>query len=133
MAEIGLRTKMLVRDVMSSPVAYLSSDESLESCMLYMAAKKIERILIVENNDLSKPLGIISTNDILKFAPGLLRIKRERLLIENIEENINSRNFRGFCDDCGNFSVNLAISNGYTLCPECTKHISDEEPSEEIM
>ncbi|MHA1971638.1 MAG: CBS domain-containing protein [Candidatus Hodarchaeales archaeon] len=121
---------VLVDDVMSSPVAYVSADDTLETCMLYMAKKNIERILVVEDNDLSKPLGIISTNDILKFAPGLLRIQRERLLIENTSGETETITFKGFCDDCGNYSELLRIKNGYTLCPQC---INPEEPDENIL
>ncbi|MHA1329941.1 MAG: CBS domain-containing protein [Candidatus Hodarchaeales archaeon] len=124
---------VLVDDVMTSPIAYVSADETLETCMLYMAKKNIERILVVEDNDLSKPLGIISTNDILKFAPGLLRIQRERLLIENVSGAPDTISFKGFCDDCGNYSEQLKIKNGYTLCPECSNPIIDEEPDEKIL
>ncbi|MHA2223600.1 MAG: CBS domain-containing protein [Candidatus Hodarchaeales archaeon] len=118
---------VIVDDVMSKPVSYVSVDESLENTMLIMGKENIERILVVEDNDIRKPLGIISTNDILKFAPGLLRIHRERLLIDTItEENSNDNNrafikFEGFCDDCGNYSEALKSANGYTLCPVCTE------------
>ena len=78
---------ILVEDAMSTPVVYVSADETLENTMLLMGKENIERILIVENNDQTKPLGIVSTNDILKFAPGLLRIHRERLLIETAIKN----------------------------------------------
>ncbi len=123
---------------MSEPVSFVSADETLESTMLLMGQKNIERILVVENEDLSRPLGIISTNDILKFAPGLLRIRRERLLIETIpdEGNHTSLTFKGFCDDCRNYSENLKTTNGYTLCPECTSVQPEEDQAsddDEIM
>ncbi|MFX0049870.1 MAG: cyclic nucleotide-binding/CBS domain-containing protein [Candidatus Hermodarchaeota archaeon] len=127
---------IMAEDVMTKPVSYVSSDESLESTMLLMSQKNIERILVVADEDLSKPLGVISTNDILKFAPGMLRIHRERLLIKTLPEEVNhtTTTFRGFCDDCKNYSENLSTTNGYTLCPECTKSLpDDEEPDEEIM
>ncbi len=116
---------VLVDDVMSKPVSYVSTEETLENTMLIMSRENIERILVVKDNDLSQPLGIVSTNDILKFAPGLLRIHRERLLIETISKNLPDDNnrasisFEGFCDDCGNYSNGLKTANGYTLCPAC--------------
>lgn len=128
---------IMVDDVMSHPISYISSDETLETTMLLMGQKGIERILVVENNDLTKPLGIISTNDILKFAPGLLRIRRERLLINARPEELegDASYFKGFCDDCGNFSENLVTANGYTLCPECSRPLSEDEhlDDDEIM
>lgn len=126
---------VLVDDVMSKPVSFVSADETLEHTMLIMSQENIERILVVENNDLSKPLGIISTNDILKFAPGLLRIHRERLLIETIAKNLPDDNnresikFEGFCDDCSNYSDSLKTTNGYTLCPACMGSQPEEDQS----
>ncbi len=127
---------IMVDDVMSHPIFYISSDETLETTMLLMAQKGIERVLVVEDNDLSKPLGILSTNDILKFAPGFFRIRRERLLIDNLEEDFNSKvnYFKGFCDDCANFSEHLITTNGYTLCPDCVRSQQEEELNDdEIM
>lgn len=120
---------ILVDDVMSKPIHFVSADETLETTMLLMGQNNIERVLIVENEDLTQPLGIVSTNDILKFAPGLLRIHRERLIIGSLPEDINhsSSIFKGFCDDCGNYSEHLKTANGYTLCPECTRSHFEED------
>lgn len=125
---------VLVDDVMSKPVSFVSVDETLENTMLLMAQENIERILVVEGKDLSKPLGIVSTNDILKFAPGLLRIHRERLLMETVQRSVNEKNreeveFEGFCDDCGNYSDRLTSANGYTLCPTCIGSLPEEDQS----
>jgi CBS domain-containing protein len=132
---------VLVDDVMTKPIFYVSEDETLENTMLLMGQENIERILVVENNDLSRPLGIVSTNDILKFAPGLLRIHRERLLIDTISNNLSDDSnladvrFEGFCDDCSNYSDNLKTSNGYTLCPACIESQQEEyqESDDDIM
>ena len=129
---------VLVDDVMSKPVSFVSADETLENTMLLMAQENIERILVVEGNDCSQPLGIISTNDILKFAPGLLRIHRERLLMETVHKrSVNDNNqekieFEGFCDDCSNYSDSLKSANGYTMCPTCIGSLPEEDqPSDE--
>ncbi len=132
---------IMVEDVMSKPVVFVSADETVENTMLIMGRENIERILIVEDNELTKPLGIVSTNDILKFAPGLLRIHRERLLIKSIadevpkEENRALVKFEGFCDDCNNYSDSLRTANGYTLCPACMDTQGEEDNSSdgEIM
>ncbi|UCG03658.1 MAG: CBS domain-containing protein [Candidatus Heimdallarchaeota archaeon] len=125
---------VLVDDVMSKPVSFVSADETLENTMLMMAQENIERILVVEGNDYSQPLGIVSTNDILKFAPGLLRIHRERLLLETIQKSVDDNErvlieFEGFCDDCSNYSDCLKSANGYTLCPTCIGSQPEEDQS----
>ena len=125
---------ILVDDIMSSPVQFVSIDETLENTMLLMSQHNIERMLVVNEEDRS--IGIVSTNDILRFAPGLLRIRRERLLIQSLpeDENHTKNLFKGFCDDCGNYSEELTSSSGYTLCPDCftssligDDHITDDD------
>ena len=111
---------VLAGDVMSKPVVYVLADETLENTMLLMSKKQIERILVVDENEPPTPLGIISTNDLLRFAPGLLSIRREQQLVTTIStSNLESSSFQGFCDDCNNYSDNLSLANGYTLCPQC--------------
>jgi len=111
---------VLAGDVMSKPVVYVLADETLENTMLLMSKKQIERILVVDENDQTTPIGIISTNDLLKFAPGLLSIRREQQLITTIStSSLESSYFQGFCDDCNNYSEKLSLTNGYTLCPRC--------------
>ena len=111
---------VLAGDVMSKPVVYVLADETLENTMLMMSKKQIERILVVDENDPPTPLGIISTNDLLRFAPGLLSIRREQQLVTTISPtDLESSTFQGFCDDCNNYSEKLSLANGYTLCPQC--------------
>jgi hypothetical protein len=85
-----------------------------------MSKRQIERILVVNENDPTVPLGIVSTNDLLRFAPGLLSIRREQQLVTTISSSsLETSYFQGFCDDCNNYSEKLSLANGYTLCPRC--------------
>ncbi len=126
---------IMVDDAISKPIVHISVDETVENTMLMMGQENIERILVVNDNNLEEPIGIISTNDILKFAPGLLRIHRERLLIEtNAKKTPEEKNrahvkYEGFCDDCNNYSDGLKTANGYTLCPACLGSQFDEDQS----
>ncbi|MHA1541466.1 MAG: CBS domain-containing protein [Candidatus Hodarchaeales archaeon] len=111
---------VLAGDVMSKPVTYVLTDETLENTMLLMSKQQIERILVVDENDPTIPLGIVSTNDLLRFAPGLLSIRREQQLVTTISSSsLETSYFQGFCDDCNNYSEKLSLANGYTLCPRC--------------
>ena len=111
---------VLAGDVMSKPVTYVLADETLENTMLLMSKRQIERIMVVDENDPTIPLGIVSTNDLLRFAPGLLSIRREQQLVTTISSSsLETSYFQGFCDDCNNYSEKLSLANGYTLCPRC--------------
>lgn len=63
MAEIGLRTRMLVKDVMSSPVLTTSEEVQANSIAKLMNDNKLGCV-IVSNKD-GKPLGIITERDLV--------------------------------------------------------------------
>jgi CBS domain-containing protein len=127
---------VLAGDVMSKPVSYVLADETLENTMLIMSKRQIERILVVDENNPTVPLGIVSTNDLLRFAPGLLSIRREQQVVTAISTSgLENPYFPGFCDDCNNYSEKLSPTNGYTLCPRCISIHPEEFKSndDEIM
>jgi CBS domain-containing protein len=63
MSEIGLRTKMLVRDVMSSPVITL--DENAVSNLAATAMDQNELGCVIVTNKAGKSIGIITERDLV--------------------------------------------------------------------
>jgi len=61
MAEIGLRTRMLVKDVMSSPVITVDEDATVDKAAQLMADGHIGGIIVTSKD--GKPLGIITELD----------------------------------------------------------------------
>jgi CBS domain-containing protein len=61
MAEIGIRTRMLVKDVMSSPVVTVDEDATVDKAAQLMADDHIGCILVTGKEE--KPLGIITESD----------------------------------------------------------------------
>ena len=61
MAEIGLRTRMLVKDVMSSPVITVDEDATVNKAAQLMADSNIGGIIVTSKEE--KPLGIITETD----------------------------------------------------------------------
>lgn len=64
MSEIGLRTKMLVRDVMSSPVVTIDEDEPVNRAAANMDMKDLGAVIV--QNKSGKSIGIITERDIVK-------------------------------------------------------------------
>ena len=58
MSEIGLRTKMLVRDVMSSPVVTMDEDETTNKAAVAMQENDLGAIIVT--NKAGKSIGIIT-------------------------------------------------------------------------
>jgi len=64
MSEIGLRPKMLVRDVMSSPVVTMDEDETSNKAAASMDMNDLGAVIV--QNKTGKPIGIITERDIVK-------------------------------------------------------------------
>ena len=63
MSEIGLRTKMLVRDVMSSPVVTMDEDETANRAAMNMDMKDLGAVIV--QNKAGKSIGIITERDLV--------------------------------------------------------------------
>ena len=64
MAEIGLRTRMLVKDVMSSPAITIPENTPLDKTAQLMSNDKLGCIIVTSKN--GKALGIITESDLVK-------------------------------------------------------------------
>ena len=74
MAEIGLRTRMLVKDVMSSPVVTIDEDAPVHKTAQRMVDGRFGCIVVTGKEE--KPLGIITESDFVT-----------RVLARNIQPN----------------------------------------------
>ena len=63
MAEIGLRTKMLVRDIMSSPVITIDEDETSNKAAVSMEKNDLGAVIVT--NEAGKSIGIITERDLV--------------------------------------------------------------------
>ena len=72
----------LVREIMTSPVAYTHLGQSVEECMAIMTDKRIRHLPVLENGRL---IGIISIGDLVKSI-----IADQQFIIEQLERYITS-------------------------------------------
>jgi CBS domain-containing protein len=63
MSEIGLRTRMLVKDVMSSPVVTTEEEASANQVAKLMLDNKVGAVIVT--NKAGKPIGIITERDLV--------------------------------------------------------------------
>ena len=64
MAEIGIRTRMLVKDVMSSPAFTIYEDATVKEVARLMEEHELGCILVISKD--GKPVGIITERDLVK-------------------------------------------------------------------
>ncbi|UCE16597.1 MAG: CBS domain-containing protein [Candidatus Bathyarchaeota archaeon] len=63
MAEIGIRTRMLVKDIMTSPVITIDEDALVNEAAQIMDKNKVGCIIVASKK--GKPLGIITERDLV--------------------------------------------------------------------
>ncbi|TRO50077.1 CBS domain-containing protein [Candidatus Bathyarchaeota archaeon] len=79
MSDIGLRTKMVVKDIMSSPVVTLDEDETSNKVANLMDENDLGCVII--SNRTGKPVGIITERDLVirvlakNLAPDAIKAK----------------------------------------------------------
>ncbi len=112
------------RDVMSSPLLYVSPNTGLTEAMRIMARSNIRRVIVLKNDSLA---GIITSRDILKWSPELIDLLVESLRLKNSESESNDLEDEedemfehgGVCDLCGEYSTSLVLEDGRYLCDSC--------------
>ena len=63
MSEIGLRTRMLVKDIMSSPVITVDKNKKIDEVAKLMEMQRLGSIVVSEDD--GKPIGIITERDLV--------------------------------------------------------------------
>lgn len=59
--------KVNIQKIMFSPPVTIDANSSVEVAADIMIENKVKHLLVVENEDLNKPLGIITTNDFVGY------------------------------------------------------------------
>jgi signal-transduction protein with cAMP-binding, CBS, and nucleotidyltransferase domain len=72
---------MLMKDVMSSPLITINATISVEEATDIMVQNKVRHLLVVENDDTNRPLGIITATDFVAYL-------KENLNIDDVNTKI---------------------------------------------
>jgi CBS domain-containing protein len=68
------RGDMLMKDIMSSPLITINTMTSVEEAADLMIQNKVRHLLVVENDDTNRPLGIITATDFVAYLKENLNI-----------------------------------------------------------
>ena len=72
-----------VREIMSSPVIYVTPDTEIEECMALMTERRIRHLPVMDGDSLA---GVISIGDLVKFQS-----REQRFQIRYLTEYITAR------------------------------------------
>jgi CBS domain-containing protein len=82
-----------IKDVMSFPLLTIDANASVEQAVDIMNQNGVRHLLVIENNDVHKPLGIITPSDFTKYLKANLDIDdlNAKILKSMQEEQKNNR------------------------------------------
>nr|MDQ3971622.1 CBS domain-containing protein [Thermoproteota archaeon] len=85
---------MLIKNIMSSPLITIDSRLPVEAAADIMIQNKVRHLLVVENNDINRPLGIVTPTDFVAYLKENLNVNEanarilESLKGQEEEENV---------------------------------------------
>ena len=85
---------MLIKNIMSSPLITIDSRLRVEAAADIMIQNKVRHLLVVENNDINRPLGIVTPTDFVAYLKENLNVNEanarilESLKGQEEEENV---------------------------------------------
>lgn len=104
-----------VGDIMSTDLIVAEDDEYLDEVAMAMTKNNVSRVPIVRGDML---VGIVTQSDILRAWPGFAEIMSEDVEMD-AEASARTITRSGVCEECDNYSENLAQTEGRWLCEEC--------------
>jgi CBS domain-containing protein len=87
-------SSMLIKNIMSSPLITIDSRLPVEAAADIMIQNKVRHLLVVENNDINRPLGIVTPTDFVAYLKENLNVNEanarilESLKGQEEEENV---------------------------------------------
>jgi CBS domain-containing protein len=85
---------MLIKNIMTSPLVTIDSRLPVEAAADVMIQNKVRHLLVVENNDINRPLGIVTPTDFVAYLKENLNVNEsnarilESLKGQEEEENV---------------------------------------------
>ncbi len=116
--------KVLVEEVMTTPVIVTDPYISIEQAMKLMGKSNIRRLPVVEDNAL---VGVITLKDIARVSPAFHEIMQEWNDITPHERIFfEEQSLSGKCEDCNALSTTLKNIQGRLICEECAEELKIE-------
>jgi len=78
---------MLIKDIMSSPLTTIDAVSPVEVAADIMIQNRVRHLLVVENDDIDKPLGIITPTDFVGYLKENMNIDDVNVkILESLKE-----------------------------------------------
>lgn len=119
LAENAKASKLIAKDVMTTPLITVDPSETLSEAARRMSRLNIRRMGVIYKGNL---VGIVTSKDILAITPELIEIMQEKARLEGeaaAREAPERPPLAGYCDQCGQWADDLKEIEGRFICGEC--------------
>ena len=112
--------KVPAREVMSSPLIAIDSDQPITEAARQMNRFNIRRLVVVREGKL---IGIVTSKDITAVMPALIEVIEEYARANKgiISSGSEAGLLVGYCESCLNWSDTLKKMEGRNLCEACVE------------
>lgn len=119
-------SKILVKQVMNTPLVSCSSNDDITVASQIMSKYGYERLPVIDSGKL---VGIISTREVVKVAPAAIEIFRQHFEEEStpVIGKAEEADTGDECERCSNYSENLRKVGDEWLCEKCREDAQLEE------
>ena len=115
--------KILVRDIMSSPIVWIPKNTDILDAARQMAKLKVRKLVVMHEGHF---LGVVTAQDILGIAPHLIEVTRELANLSGEKNDMLAASIEqasGYCESCRVYSDMLEYNDGQLICPGCKERL----------
>ncbi|MBI2085033.1 MAG: CBS domain-containing protein [Candidatus Aenigmarchaeota archaeon] len=112
-----------VKEIMASPLKFLSPEENLNDASRKMITSRIRRMPVISKGEI---VGILTHTDIVRVAPSLIDILSERAKMRESEPQLEIGHSVGLCESCNNYSERLTSVDDEWVCEDCNQEKTTE-------
>ena len=114
--------KTVASEIMLTRVPTIEPKKDIYDALMMMRDYEMRQLPVVDQENGSKLVGLLTLKDILKIQPQLFELLVDKIVLKEEEQKLTGGRYplEGTCDNCGQFFPKLYEVDGYFLCSKCS-------------
>ena len=114
--------KTVASDIMLTRVPTIEPKKDIYDALMMMRDYEMRQLPVVDQENGSKLVGLLTLKDILKIQPQLFELLVDKIVLKEEEQKLTGSRYplEGTCDNCGQFFPKLYEVDGDFLCSKCS-------------
>ena len=114
--------KTVASEIMLTRVPTIEPKKDIYDALMMMRDYEMRQLPVVDQENGSKLVGLLTLKDILKIQPQLFELLVDKIVLKEEEQKLTGSRYplEGTCDNCGQFFPKLYEVEGDFLCSKCS-------------